>query len=93
MEGTSNSRTDSLIWTDAQLEFLINLLVEQSRLPGMKSGANLKPKACKAISQKMIEQFGPDTVLNIDELFTILKMLVFNLLIISLMAIQGTAWT
>ncbi|KAF3789975.1 hypothetical protein EJ110_NYTH17399 [Nymphaea thermarum] len=59
MEGTSNTRTDSLIWTDAQLEFLINLLVQQSRLPGMKSGANLKPKAYKAIEQKMIEQFGP----------------------------------
>ncbi|KAF3776980.1 hypothetical protein EJ110_NYTH39800 [Nymphaea thermarum] len=58
-KGTSNSRTDSLIWTDAQLEFLINLLVEQSRLPGMKSGANLKSKAYKAIEQKMMEQFGP----------------------------------
>ncbi|KAF3771459.1 hypothetical protein EJ110_NYTH60341, partial [Nymphaea thermarum] len=59
MEGTSNSRNDSLVWTDAQLEYLINLLVQQSRLPGMKSGANLKPKAYKAIEQKMIEQFGP----------------------------------
>ncbi|KAF3779783.1 hypothetical protein EJ110_NYTH35728 [Nymphaea thermarum] len=59
MEGTSNSRNDSLVWTDAQLEYLINLLVQQSRLPGMKSGGNLKPKAYKAIEQRMIEQFGP----------------------------------
>ncbi|KAF3773579.1 hypothetical protein EJ110_NYTH55030 [Nymphaea thermarum] len=48
MEG-STSRNDSLIWTDALLEYLINILVQQSRLLGMKSGGNLKPKVYKAI--------------------------------------------
>ncbi|KAF3791121.1 hypothetical protein EJ110_NYTH14807 [Nymphaea thermarum] len=38
---------------------VLYLLFAQSRLPGMKSDANLKPKAYKAIEQKMIEQFGP----------------------------------
>ncbi|KAF3787425.1 hypothetical protein EJ110_NYTH14930 [Nymphaea thermarum] len=59
MEGSS-SRNDSLVWTDAQLDHLINLLVEQSRLPDMKSDANLKPKAYKAIERQMIELFGPE---------------------------------
>ncbi|XP_031494245.1 uncharacterized protein At2g29880-like [Nymphaea colorata] len=59
MEGSS-SRNDSLVWSDAQLDHLIELLVEQSRLPSMKSGANLKPKAYKVIERQMIEMFGPN---------------------------------
>ncbi|XP_031476575.1 uncharacterized protein LOC116248108 isoform X3 [Nymphaea colorata] len=60
MECSSNSRNDSLIWSDAQLEYLIHLLVQQSRLPSMKSGGNLKGKAYKAIGQKMMEKFGQE---------------------------------
>ncbi|KAF3774645.1 hypothetical protein EJ110_NYTH52663 [Nymphaea thermarum] len=44
------------------MDYLVQLLVEQSRIPGMKSGGGLKPKAYTAIEKLMIERFGVEFI-------------------------------
>ncbi|KAF3785656.1 hypothetical protein EJ110_NYTH27156 [Nymphaea thermarum] len=41
-----------------QMDYLVQLLVEQSRIPGMKSGGGLKSKAYTAIEKGMVDKFG-----------------------------------
>ncbi|KAF3788920.1 hypothetical protein EJ110_NYTH05917 [Nymphaea thermarum] len=57
MEDSGPSR-ENLTWTENQMDYLVQLLVEQSRIPGMKSGGGLKPKAYTAIEKLMIKRFG-----------------------------------
>ncbi|KAF3786836.1 hypothetical protein EJ110_NYTH24520 [Nymphaea thermarum] len=40
------------------MDYLVQLLVEQSRIPGMKSGGRLKSKAYTAMEKGMIDKFG-----------------------------------
>ncbi|KAF3773672.1 hypothetical protein EJ110_NYTH54857 [Nymphaea thermarum] len=51
---------ENLTWTSEQMDYLVQLLVEQSRIPGMKSGGGLKSKAYKIIEKGMIDKFGPE---------------------------------
>ncbi|KAF3771589.1 hypothetical protein EJ110_NYTH60084 [Nymphaea thermarum] len=57
MEDSGPSR-ENLTWTENQMDYLVQLLVEQSHIPGMKSGGGLKPKAYTTIEKLMIERFG-----------------------------------
>ncbi|KAF3785682.1 hypothetical protein EJ110_NYTH27349 [Nymphaea thermarum] len=59
MEDNGPSR-ENLTWTEPQMDYLVQLLVEQSRIPGMKSGGGLKPKAYTAIEKGMMDRFGPE---------------------------------
>ncbi|XP_049933897.1 uncharacterized protein LOC126410073 [Nymphaea colorata] len=59
MEDSGPSR-ENLTWTSEQMDYLVQLLVEQSRIPGMKSGGGLKSKAYTAIEKCMIDKFGPE---------------------------------
>ncbi|KAF3779461.1 hypothetical protein EJ110_NYTH41406 [Nymphaea thermarum] len=54
----SGPSRENLTWTEAQMDYLVQLLVEQSRIPGMKSGGGLKSKAYTAIEKGMIDKFG-----------------------------------
>ncbi|KAF3776853.1 hypothetical protein EJ110_NYTH47083 [Nymphaea thermarum] len=57
MEDSGPSR-ENLTWTDLQMDYLVQLLVEQSRIPDMKSSGGLKPKAYTTIEKLMIERFS-----------------------------------
>ncbi|KAF3776835.1 hypothetical protein EJ110_NYTH30213 [Nymphaea thermarum] len=59
MKDSGPSRVN-LTWTDAQMDYLVQLLLEQSRIPGMKSGGGLKSKAYTAIEKSMIDRYGKD---------------------------------
>ncbi|XP_031497176.1 uncharacterized protein At2g29880-like [Nymphaea colorata] len=59
MEDSGPSR-ENLTWTSEQMDYLVQLLVEQSRIPGMKSGGGLKSKAYTTIEKGMIDKFGPE---------------------------------
>ncbi|CAN6477162.1 unnamed protein product [Victoria cruziana] len=59
MEDCGSSKGDVLYWTDEQMDYLVQLLVEQSRIPGMKANGGLKSKAYRVMERKMIEKFGP----------------------------------
>ncbi|XP_031502615.1 uncharacterized protein LOC116265812 [Nymphaea colorata] len=59
MEDNGPSR-ENQTWTEAQMDYLVQLLVEQSRIMGMKSGGGLKSKAYTTIEKSMMERFGPD---------------------------------
>ncbi|KAF3787763.1 hypothetical protein EJ110_NYTH22436 [Nymphaea thermarum] len=59
MEDSGTSR-ENLTWIEAQMDYLVQLLLEQSRIPGMKLGGGLKAKAYTAIERSMIDRFGRD---------------------------------
>ncbi|XP_031502614.1 uncharacterized protein LOC116265811 [Nymphaea colorata] len=59
MEDNGPSR-ENQTWTEAQMDYLVQLLVEQSRILGMKSGGGLKSKAYTTIEKSMMERFGLD---------------------------------
>ncbi|KAF3782008.1 hypothetical protein EJ110_NYTH35401 [Nymphaea thermarum] len=59
MEDNGPSR-ENLTWTEPQMDYLVQLLVEQSRMPDMKSGGGLKPKAYTTIEKNMMKRFGPE---------------------------------
>ncbi|KAF3781704.1 hypothetical protein EJ110_NYTH25905 [Nymphaea thermarum] len=59
MEDSGTSR-ENLTWTEAQMDYLVQLLLEQSSIPGMKSGGGLKAKAYTAIERSMIDRFRRD---------------------------------
>ncbi|XP_031475547.1 uncharacterized protein At2g29880-like [Nymphaea colorata] len=59
MEDSGHSR-ENLTWTEPQMDHLVQLLVEQSRIPGMKSGVGLKPKPYTAVEKGMMDRFGPE---------------------------------
>ncbi|XP_031504691.1 uncharacterized protein LOC116267220 [Nymphaea colorata] len=59
MEDSGPSR-ENLTWTEAQMDYLVQLLLEQSRIPGMQSGGGLKSKAYTAIEKGMIDRYGKD---------------------------------
>ncbi|KAF3780235.1 hypothetical protein EJ110_NYTH39732 [Nymphaea thermarum] len=56
----SGPSRENLTWTSEQMDYLIQLLVEQSRIPGMKSGGGLKSKAYTAIEKGMVDKFGSE---------------------------------
>ncbi|XP_031504446.1 uncharacterized protein At2g29880-like [Nymphaea colorata] len=59
MKDSGPSR-ENLTWTEPQMDYLVQLLVEQSRIPGMKSAGGLKPKAYTTIEKGMMDRFGPE---------------------------------
>ncbi|KAF3774634.1 hypothetical protein EJ110_NYTH52669 [Nymphaea thermarum] len=59
MEDSGPSR-ENLTWTSEQMDYLVQLLVEQSRIPGMKSGGGLKSKAYTTIEKGMVDKFGSE---------------------------------
>ncbi|KAF3776882.1 hypothetical protein EJ110_NYTH47294 [Nymphaea thermarum] len=56
----SGPSRENLTWTLEQMDYLVQLLVEQSRIPGMKSGGGLKSKAYTAIEKGMVDKFGSE---------------------------------
>ncbi|KAF3779836.1 hypothetical protein EJ110_NYTH31659 [Nymphaea thermarum] len=52
--------SENLTWTSEQMNYLVQLLVEQSRIPEMKSGGGLKSKAYTAIEKGMVDKFGSE---------------------------------
>ncbi|XP_031501660.1 uncharacterized protein LOC116265241 [Nymphaea colorata] len=52
--------SSSLTWTEPQMDYLVELLVEHSRMPGIKSGGGLKSKAYTAIEKSMMDRFSSE---------------------------------
>ncbi|KAF3788144.1 hypothetical protein EJ110_NYTH20074 [Nymphaea thermarum] len=63
MEDSGPSR-ENFTWTEGQMDSLVQLLLEQSHIPGMKSGGGLKSKAYITIEENMIDHFGREFTKN-----------------------------
>lgn len=64
-------RDSSLTWSSHQVDYLIECMLEQARIPGMKAGGGLKLNAMMAVAVKMMERFGPEY--NLDKIKNKLK--------------------
>ncbi|CAN6443440.1 unnamed protein product [Victoria cruziana] len=59
MKDSEMSRGDDLFfWGSEQMDYLVQLLLEQARIPGMRSRTGLKKQAYLEIEKKMIEKYG-----------------------------------
>ncbi|KAF3772667.1 hypothetical protein EJ110_NYTH56878 [Nymphaea thermarum] len=53
-----SSHHDKLQWEEDQVQFLFDMMLEQAKIPGMRTSGGLKETAMKVVEQKMMEAYG-----------------------------------
>ncbi|CAN6457435.1 unnamed protein product [Victoria cruziana] len=90
-QGEGQMERSSLKWSDQQLDYLIGCMLEQARIPGMKSGGALKGKAMRAVEKKMMKKFGEEY--NLEKIKNKLKRAKPNMHVCKeMLKTDGFAW-